>query len=117
MVYGKSAKDHDKNLRVVLKSLEKVGLNLNTQKCQLQKDKLKFLGYTLSAADLEPNDELVEAIVKAPIPSNVSELRSFLCLVSYCSKFTPNYAAQVEPLCLHNGKNIAFEWSSSAQKI
>lgn len=85
------------------------------QKCQLRKNKLKFLGYTLSAAGLELKDELVEAITKAPTPTNNSELRSFLGLVSYCSKFIPNYVTHVEPLRALTRKNATFEWTS-AQK-
>lgn len=40
----------------------------------------------------------VEAIEHAPPPSNVQELRSFLGLLNYYGKFTPNLATIFHPL-------------------
>ncbi len=40
----------------------------------------------------------IEAIVNAPQPRNVQELRSFLGLLNYYGKFIPNLASILSPL-------------------
>ena len=42
--------------------------------------------------------EKVQAIQEAEAPTNVAELRSFLGLVSFSSRFLPDFATTVEPL-------------------
>ena len=38
-----------------------------------------------------------EAIKKAPEQQNVSQLRSFLCMLNYYHQFLPNIATTLEP--------------------
>ena len=57
----------------------------------------------------------VQAIVDAPQPENVSQLRSFLWLLNYCQRFLPDLATTLHPLneLLQKGKK--FVWSSDCQ--
>ena len=48
-----------------------------------------YLEHTITAEGLQPRREKVHAIVEAPVPQNASQLRSFLGLVSYYNKFSP----------------------------
>ena len=116
IVFGKTAQVHDETLSVVLERISNAGLQLNIEKCQIGKNTLKFLGYTLSSKDIEPNEEFVEAIIKTPCPSNVHELRSFLGLASFYSKFVPNFATVVEPICMLSRKGNDFVWTQKANK-
>ena len=56
------------------------------------------MGPILSSEGLFPEPEKVNSIFHMKPPSNTSEVRSFLGLVTYCSKFVPNFAAITEPL-------------------
>ena len=40
----------------------------------------------------------MEAIVKAPSPTNVTQLKSYLGLLSYYSRFLPNLTFTLSPL-------------------
>ena len=44
-------------------------------------------------------------------PSNTSEVRSFLGLVTYCSKFIPNFVAITEPLRRLTRQKADFIWN------
>ena len=48
---------------------------------------VQYLGHTISAEGLKPSKSKVKAIEEAPVPRNVSELKSFLGLVNYYAKF------------------------------
>ena len=46
---------------------------------------LKFLGHTISADGVRPDLEKVRAIIKAPVPQEQAQLRSFLGSITYIS--------------------------------
>jgi len=48
--------------------------------------------------DIEPVPSKVEAIVKAPPPANVQQLRSFLSLINYYGKFIPDLSTLLHPM-------------------
>ena len=66
---------------------------------------VEYLGYIISADGLKPSQSKVKAMEEAPIPTNVSELKSFLGLVNYYSKFLPNLATSLVPLYRLLSKN------------
>lgn len=67
IVHGKDQVQHDERLEMVIKRLSECGLTLNSQKCQLNMDKLTFMGLVLSAKGVGPNTEKVKA---SPRPGN-----------------------------------------------
>jgi hypothetical protein len=58
----------------------------------------------------------VDAVRKAPVPSNVSELRSFLGMVQYYHSFLPNLATTLAPLHKLLKKYVQWKWTSECQK-
>ena len=57
----------------------------------------------------------MEAIAQAPNPTNVQELRSFLGMLSYYSKFLPNMSSVLAPLYQLLGKNARWVWREAQQ--
>ena len=60
---------------------------------------VQYLGHIIDAEGLHPIADKVEAVQKAPPPKNVSELKSYLGLLSYYGKFLPQLASTLAPLC------------------
>uniref|UniRef100_A0A669FAM3 Reverse transcriptase domain-containing protein n=1 Tax=Oreochromis niloticus TaxID=8128 RepID=A0A669FAM3_ORENI len=115
IVYSKSAAEHDQNLSTVLQKLKDAGLVLNENKCHFRKTSLRFLGHVVTADGILPDEEHIDAVLRAPPPSDAVALRSFLGLVSWYSKFLPNFATVVAPMrACANDKNT-FTWTSDAQ--
>ena len=56
------------------------------------------MGHILSSEGLLPEPEKVNSILHMKPPSNTSEVRSFLGLVTHCGKFIPNFGSITEPL-------------------
>ena len=54
-------------------------------------------------------------MTKVKVPANVTEVRSFLGLVNYCSQFIATYAELTEPLRKLTEKNTVFKWSNEHQ--
>ena len=57
-----------------------------------------YLGHRVDATGLHPSDEKLEAVLKAPTPKNLKELRSFLGLINYYGAFIPNLSSFLQPL-------------------
>ena len=52
----------------------------------------------IDASGLHPSTEKLKAVRDAPAPKNITELKAYLGLLSYYSKFLPNMASQLAPL-------------------
>lgn len=57
------------------------------------------------ARGLHASPEKVKAVLNAPQPRNVQELRSFLGMMNYYRKFIPNLATLLKPLTYHPASN------------
>ena len=66
------------------------------------------MGILLSEKGIGPTSERVRTLVKACEPENASEVRSFLGLVGYSSRFIPQFAAISEPLQRLTKKDVPF---------
>ena len=80
---GKTADEHIKNLNAVLTRLCEAGMRLKKTKCQFSLLKIEYLGHVISSKGLEPATSKVTAIVDAPSPHDVPQLKSLLGLVNY----------------------------------
>lgn len=98
LVTGTSREEHLKNLEQVLKALQGHGLRLKLAKCKFMQGTVEYLGHILDSKGVHTCPSKIEAITKAPKPRNVKELRSFLGLINYYRKFSPNLAMVIEPL-------------------
>lgn len=72
--------------------MQKAGITLNINKCNLSKQEVTFLDCIISSSDISPELKKTEAIMYLDEPTNVSELRSFLGMVNHLGKFIPQLA-------------------------
>ena len=116
LVTGSSVEEHDRNLHAVLSKLNDVGLRLKRDKCVYGVPSVTYLGYHVSAAGLQPLDDRVRAIVNRPSPTNVTELQSFVGLITYYDKFLPHLSSVLEPLHKLLRKNEPWHWGKAEEK-
>ena len=60
--------------------------------------KVEYLGHRVDAQRLQPVEKKVKAIMDAPAPTNVTELKAYLGLLNYYNKFLANLATLLVPL-------------------
>ena len=95
--------------------LKEKNLTLNKDKCEFNKDSLEFYGYIFSANGISPSPNKVCAIKNMDIPSNVSEVRSFLAMTNYLSRFIPQYSTLTEPLRILTRQDVKWYWGQEQQ--
>ena len=116
LVSGKTTEEHVKNLEAVLTRLEEAGLRLRHDKCSFMLSEVEYLGYIISAKGLQPTTKKVEAVQKAPAPTDVSQLKSFLGLINYYGKFLPDLSHVLSPLYRLLQKETKWAWGETQQK-
>ena len=112
LVTGANDPEHLQNLGEVLQWLEQHGLRTKKPKCEFLKPSVDYLGHHIDAQGLHTMSCKLDAIVQAPKPENLQQLRSFLGLLNYYGRFIPNLATTVHPLnkLLHH--NAKWNWTS-----
>ncbi len=98
IVTGKDDTDHLQNLQRVLMRLCEYGLRANKEKCEFFKSRISYCGHVIDKDGLHKSQDKIEAVLNAPHPENVSQLRSYLGLVNYYHKFLPNLSTVLHPL-------------------
>ncbi|XP_062600646.1 uncharacterized protein LOC134262285 [Saccostrea cucullata] len=115
IITGRTPEEHLKNLEQVLKRLDRYGLKANEYKSEFLKDKIEFCGHVIDAEGFHKTSKKIEAVLNAPEPKNVSELRAFLGLVNYYGRFKENLSTHSAPLYDLLKNNCNFVWSKSCK--
>ena len=116
LISAKNKVEHLELLDKVLTRLEKYGVRVKLAKCEFMSSEVVYLGHRIDATGIHPTDDKISAIKEAPIPQNVTELRSFLGLVNYYHKFLPNMSTRLKPLYSLLQKGIPFVWSKECNQ-
>ena len=111
VVAGTSVDDHLANLEKVMARLLSAGLTVRKSKCVFAASSIEYLGHVIDAEGLHPSEEKVRAIRDAPEPQSVSQLKSFLGILNYYSKFLPNLSVTLYPLYRLLCKDVTFQWT------
>ena len=110
LVGGQSVTEHDKALREVLRRMTGAGLRLNKKKCSFRVDQVTYLGYRISGRGVQPTSDKQRAILEAPAPKDLSQLRSWLGLLNYYSKFLKGVSSVLSPLYRMLRKGEKWTW-------
>ena len=116
IVWGKSQKEHDTHLEALMKCLSENNLTLNASKCKFNVDSIRFYGYTLSKDGISTDKTKIAALVNMKDPEDVSQLRSFLGLATYCERFIHNLATITAPLRELTNTDVLWKWTNRHQQ-
>jgi len=115
MIFAKSQEEHMTSLRSVLKRLSENNLTLNKKKCEFGKSKMEFFGLVFSGSGVEADPKKISSLLSVKAPTSVSEVRSFMGMITYVSRFIPNMATIAAPLRMLTHKNQKWKWGSDEQ--
>ena len=115
IIGAKSMAEARLRLKVVLQRLRERNITINMKKSKFLQESVLYMGHVLSAEGISPDQTRVEAISSLKAPTNVHELQSFLGMVTYCSKFLPNFSTVTDPLRKLLKKNTPWVWSQAQQ--
>lgn len=76
---------------------------------------MEYLGHTVDKQGLHATPDKVKAVVNAPRPRDVSEVRAFLGLLNYYGKFLPHLAGKLHPLNDLLRKHSKWKWNEACE--
>lgn len=115
IIITQTFEQHLKVMREVLSRLWKAGLILNRDKCQFCRPELRYLGYVVDKNGLRVDPEKVQAILKIPTPTTVSEVRRVMGMASWYRRFVPQFSSIIAPLSNLLRKNRPFVWTKDCE--
>ena len=94
----KTVESHLEALDKVLKRCQDYGIILKLSKCIFLAPEIPVLGDFVGRDGIRIDPDKVAVIRGWPLPQKVSEMKSFLGTIVYCSKFLKDYGRLVAPL-------------------
>jgi hypothetical protein len=116
LVVGSSQEEHDQRLDTVLDRLSRRGIRLQREKCLFSTSEVEYLGHVISEKGLRPMESKYRAIKDAPQPQNLTQLKSYLGLLNYYSRFLPNISTTLQPLYKLFQKSQPWIWTKEQQE-
>ncbi|XP_039755530.1 uncharacterized protein K02A2.6-like [Pararge aegeria] len=116
LITGKTEHEHVRNLHSVFERLAKEGLTVRQEKCNFFEKEVSYLGFIISEHGVRTDDRKTEAVVKAPKPENITELKSFLGMVNFYAKFIKNISILLAPLYALLRKGVEWQWTEAQDR-
>jgi hypothetical protein len=101
----------------VLETLKKHQLLANPENCEFSQQCLVYSGYVIGGGELNIDPTKMEAIMKWPVPINVTEFRSFFGETQYLQKFIASFLAVAAPLHTITMSGKSFQWGRINRRI
>ena len=114
LIFSSNLADHLAHLREVLLVLRRDQLFATLKKCEFGSAQVHFLGYIVSANGLAVDPAKVEAIQSWPLPTTLTETRSFHGLASFYRRFVPQFSSLMAPLTDCMRREGSFTWTPEA---
>ena len=121
LIVSANFQEHVTHVGEVLKHLNEAGLRLKPTKCSFAQEKIDYLGFTLSAEGVRPNDRKVSAIKDFPRPADAKAVRRFLGMVNFYRRHVRDMAKIARPLTALTRKNkqtgrfVTFDWTTQCE--
>lgn len=117
IIGGKDEEECYEKLILVLDRLNKYNVKVNLKKCKFIQKKVEYLGHVLGEGKVTPNPKKTEAIVRAPVPKDVKELRSYMGMINHFRKFIPDLSSKLLPLYQLLKEDQRFVWSDECERV
>lgn len=114
LVVSSTYDEHIKLLAEVSQRLQSAGLTVNLGKSRFCCKEVKYLGHIVGYGKIRPDPDKVSAITEFPIPASVKQVRRFIGMCGYYSKFLNGYSTLSSPITDTIKKHGKFQFPSDA---
>ena len=114
LVLVTSAETHLDNLRQVFERFRQYGLKFKPRKCEFFRQKVEFLGRSISSTGVEMSDHYIDTVKEWPTPQNTKAVERFLGFAKYHRNFIARFSEIAAPLYAVTGK-ASFRWGKAQQ--
>ncbi|GJS31551.1 putative reverse transcriptase domain-containing protein [Tanacetum coccineum] len=109
LIYSKSRKEHEGNLKLILRLLKKEELYTKFLKCEFWLSKIQFLGHVIDSEGIHVDPTKIESLKDWASPKTPTEIRQFLGLAGYYRRFIEGFSKITRPMTKLTQKSIKFD--------
>lgn len=115
LIFTRTEIQHDISYANVIKKLLKHNVKLNLEKCKIKQQSVIFLGFKISGQGMAISQDKFQAFVNLREPKSISEVKSYLGMLTFLERFIVNRANKTKHLraIVNSGQ---FMWTQDAQK-
>jgi len=113
IIFSKDFASHVERLEEVLRRLRAANLKLHATKCTFYRRSVSFLGHVILEQGIGVQKEKVLAVQTWPTPKNLTEVRAFIGLCSYCRRFISGFSDIAAPMYKLMKKDVRFPGDQS----
>lgn len=118
IVASSTFESHIATLNLIGERLSQAGFRINLDKCEFCRSSLSFLGFVIDQDGLRTDPEKVSAISTFKTPTNTTEIKRVMGLISYYRRFIKDFstvAAPITSLLKGRKKGQPIVWSDEAE--
>lgn len=101
---------HIDHLELLFERILVEGITVNFSKVKFCRQEIKFLGYILTTEGIKPDPDKIQGIREFPTPRNPKQLRGFLGVLNFSSRFTSHLSQEIQPLLRLLKKGVKWKW-------
>ena len=116
LIYSKGRAEHERHLQLALQVLRENQLYAKLEKCDFWLQEVQFLGNMVSKEGISVDPAKVEVVMRWERPKSVFEIRSFLELAGYYSRFIENFSRIACPMTRLTRKGVSFDWNDKCEE-
>ncbi|GJZ27052.1 putative reverse transcriptase domain-containing protein [Tanacetum coccineum] len=116
LIYSKTKEEHEVHLKLVLELLRKEKLYAKFSKCEFWLQEVHFLGHVVNQSGIHMDPSKIEEVKNWKAPTTPSEIRSFLGLAGYYTRFIAIFSKITKPLTSLTQKNQKYEWGEKEEE-
>ena len=109
--FSKTYEEHIKLVRQLFQRASDHNVSINVSKLAFAQPSAIFGGYAIDSSGFRPNPNLTRAIRDFPVPTNVTDVRSFCGLYQQVGNFSTLLASTLLPLSPLLKKGFTWEWT------
>ncbi|CAF4492109.1 unnamed protein product, partial [Rotaria sp. Silwood2] len=113
IVTGKNKIDHLNKLFIRIKDF---GFTINKSKCVFLQNHVEYLDFIVDKNGIHSSPSKIKAIIDMPKPTNLSQLRSFLCMINHYSKSIPKLSDRLSVFYSLLKKDTIWNWNETCDQ-
>ena len=114
LIKGKTIQELADNCKKVFTKIMDANLRFNPSKAHVGFRRLVYLGHVISNEGIAPNPEKVQGIKDFPRPTNCTDVRKFMGMISYYRKFIPHLTNHSRPLEILGASKVWY-WTTNEE--
>ena len=116
IVFSFNFEQHIHRVQEVFGRLQKAGLKLRPEKCEMLQEEVTFFGQVVSSSGVKPCPVNIAKVVDWPVPGMAKQVKQFVALCSYYRRFVKDFAKIARPMVELIRKGKKFIWTDNCQK-